>query len=74
MKIVAPSVLTMSGSSTPSSWTLVVEKAGAASFALVLGAEGAEVSVGARAGMAGSASGSTPRPGAPWVWAKWRCA
>ncbi len=72
MKIVAPSVLTMSGSSTPSSWTLVVEKEGDPSFALVLGAE--EVSVGARAGMAGSASGSTPRPGVPWVWAKWRCA
>jgi hypothetical protein len=67
VKIVEPSVLTMSGSSTPSSWTLVVENAGDVSF-------WPAVVSGVRPGIAGSASGGTAGSDAPCVSATWRCA
>jgi len=44
-KTCLPSVLTMSGSSTPASWTFVPEKSGAAS-AVARSAEGAEAGAG----------------------------
>ena len=70
VKIVAPSVLTASGSSTPSSCTFVVEWLGAADSCLA-DASGAAVAFGACPWRPGSASGATPPPAAPCVWAKW---
>ena len=70
-KIVEPSVLTTSGSSTPSSWLFVVEKVLVALPPLVCGAfvavGGADVP-GAR--VPGSTTGVTVGSGTPWVPAK----
>ena len=70
VKSVSPSVLARSGSSTPASWLLVVEKSGAASALGAAGAVGPAVAVGA----GGATIGSTVRPGWPCVVARWSCA
>ena len=75
-KIVVPSVLTMSGSSTPSSWLLVVEyvepAAGSAATGWASGAEPAGAPSAGKGMGTGWAIGATARAGIPWVTAKWR--
>ena len=69
-KIVEPSVLTMSGSSTPCSWLLVVEYAAPAPDPLVPGAPGAEPPVGA---LVATGPGPLANTGAPARSAPRRC-
>jgi hypothetical protein len=72
VKIVVPSVLTLSGSSTPSSCTLVVEYDGVASFPEVT--SGAAGGVVVATGIVGSAMPGTTCSTTPWVRARLRCA
>src|SRR4051794_22453955 len=72
-KIVRPSVLARSGSSTPSSWLFVVETAEASGVAgaAVTGAT-VPFSAPGDGGAVTTGSGWTVGPGTPWVCARWR--
>ncbi len=75
VKMVDPSVLTMSGSSTPGSWLLVVEKVvpPAVVPALSTGPAAWGLALPDRDGAAidGSDSGRGELSGTPWLTAKW---